>query len=511
MRMAKAASKGAFAFAEFLHETNSFSPLKTDLAAFAKPSGAWLRGGEEMAGRLSSNFPVHGFAVGAESAGFTPVPVTDVFAAPSGTITADAYLAIRGELVEGLLAIEDARGLLLSLHGAAVADGCLDPEGEIVARLRRARPDAALGVVLDHHAGVSEALVASSDVVIGYKTEPHVDTADCGAKAAAVAARILAGEITSIERWFVRLPLLLPIENLLTTHGPLETLMERAGSFAERAEVVDISLFPGFSYSDKPATGVSVLVQTDGDGELARRIAIELAQDWWECREEFWIPVAEPAEAVGLALGSARTPVALVDKADHPGAGSVGDGSLLLRLLCERGATSTVVAPIHDPGSVARAMEVGVGNTGRFGIGGVLTGKPFETEARVRLLSDGAYEALGPFERGAQLTIGRTAVLEIGEVEAVVCEGRSGLYDPEILRRVGIEPTRRRILCMKNLGTFRAAFEEILGEVVLVDGEGAAPQRLEALGYQHVRRPAYPLDRDLSFDAATAAVRIPWR
>ena len=503
--------EGALPFAEFLHETNSFSPLPTDLGAFAEPSGAWLRGGEEMAGRLSANFPVSGFTAGAESAGFTPVPVADVYAAPSGTITSHACVAISAELVDGLLAVEDARGLLLSLHGAAAAEGCLDPEGNIVERLCRARPDLPIGVVLDHHAGVSERLVANSHVVIGYKTEPHLDTADCGAKAAAVVAGILAGDIESVERWLVPLPLLLPIENLLTTHGPLATLMQRATAFAERPDVVDVSLFPGFSYSDKPATGVSVLVQTDGNGALAHRIAVDLAREWWERREEFWVPVAEPVAAVGQALASTRTPVALIDKADHPGAGGVGDGSLLLRLLCEQGATSTVVAPIHDPVSVARAVDVGVGNVGRFAIGGSLTGEPFETEARVRLVSDGAYEALGPFERGARLTLGRTAVLEIGQVEAMVCEGRSGLYDPEMLRRVGIEPTRRRVLCMKNLGTFRAAFEGIVGEVMLVDGEGAAPQRLESLAYQHVRRPLYPCDRDLAFDADTAAIRIPWR
>jgi microcystin degradation protein MlrC len=165
---------------------------------------------------------------------------------------------------------------------------------------------------------------------------------------------------------------------------------------------------------------------------------------------------------------------------------------------------------LHDPESVARAVEIGAGRSGRFRIGGRYTGVPFETDAHVRLVADGAYEALGPVDHGAKLSIGRCAVLEIGGVEAVVCEGRSGVNDPELLRRLGIEPTRRRILAIKALGTFRAAFEPIAGEVIMVAGEGAADENLAHLPYRHLTRPIEPLD-EVSFDATAAATVIPAR
>jgi microcystin degradation protein MlrC len=126
----------------------------------------------------------------------------------------------------------------------------------------------------------------------------------------------------------------------------------------------------------------------------------------------------------------------------------------------------------------------------------------------VRLLSDGNYEALGPVDHGAHLSGGLTAVLEVGGVEVMVCEGRSGLNDPEMLRRAGIEPSRRRILCIKGLGTFRAAFGSIIGEALMVDGVGAAPQDLASLPYQHVRRPIEPLDNAVDFDASRAALVV---
>jgi microcystin degradation protein MlrC len=503
---------GAVAIAGFWHETNSFSPYLTDLEAFAGATGAVLRGSDAMAGRFATDCPTAGFARAARDADLPLASIVDAYAWPSGTITRSAFASLADEIVDGLLEVADPAAFLLSLHGAAVAEGCADPEGTIVARLRAARPRTPIGVVLDHHAGVSEELVAASDVVVGYKTEPHIDLADCGERAGRIALELARGSIHRIERCFARLPVLLPIENLLTTQGPLAALMSRARLIeAERPEVLDISLFPGFAYSDKPATGSAVLVQTRGDADAARTLAIELAAEFWEHRGEFTRPAERPEACVERALRSADPPVILVDKADHPGAGGVGDSSLLLRLLCRRDATGAVVAPIHDPASVARAAEVGVGRSAHFRIGGRYTGTPFESEARVRLLADGTYEALGPVDHGAMLSIGACAVLEIGGVEAVICEGRSGANDPELLRRLGIEPTRRRILALKALGTFRAAFGPIAGEIIMVDGEGAAPENLAQLPYRQVMRPIEPLDAHVAFDPQVAARLIPSR
>jgi microcystin degradation protein MlrC len=494
----------------FSHETNSFSPWRTQVDDFSPPDGAILRGRDEMGARLASDCPAAGFVAEIEHLGHEAVPVVDAYATPSGTIARDAYQLISEKLVDGLLAIEDASAFLVSLHGAAEAEGSDDPEGDIISRLRAARPDCAIGVVLDHHAGVSDALVEAADVIVGFKTEPHIDTADCGARAANVVSRLLSGAIERIDSCLIRVPILLPPENLRTTEGPLRTIMavaqELEQEYADR--VVDISVFPGFAYSDKPATSASVLAQTNGDPELAAQLATKVAETFWRHRREFYVSVESPRDAVTRALASTVTPVFLIDKADHPGAGGVGDCSLLLRLLHKLGATDTVVAPIHDPESVAQARAVGIGESGRFRIGGRLTGEPYDVIARVRLIADGTFEALGPVDHGARLTTGKTAVLELDGIEVVVCEARAGLQDPEMLRRLGIEPTRKRIIAGKALGTFRAAFESIIGEAIMVDAQGPAPHDVTTLPFRHVRRPVEPLDGVLEFDPATTSVIV---
>ena len=281
----------------FSHETNSFSLWRTRLDDFGPPNGAILRGRAALAGRLASDCPVAGFVAEVERLGYEAVPVIDAYAAPSGTIEHGTYRAISGELLDGLLAIDHPAGFLLSLHGAAAAQGCLDPEGDIVVRLREARPTCPIGVVLDHHAGVSDALVGAADVVVGFKTEPHVDTAACGAKAARVVARLLGGEIQRIDRCLTRLPVLLPIENLRTTEGPLRGVMALALELERTHEnaVVDISVFPGFAFSDKPATSASVLVQTKENPDLANLLAGKIATSFGDAAANSRSPSSPPA------------------------------------------------------------------------------------------------------------------------------------------------------------------------------------------------------------------------
>jgi microcystin degradation protein MlrC len=494
----------------FSHETNSFSSWPTQLDDFSPPNGGILRGRDEMGERLASDCPAAGFVAEVERLKHEAVPVLDAYATPSGTITRDTYQTISEQLVEGLLKVEDADAFLVSLHGAAEAEGCDDPEGDIVARLRAARPDCRIGIVLDHHAGVSDALVEAADVIVGFKTEPHIDTAECGAKAARVVVRLLSGDIKRIDSCLIRLPILLPIENLRTTEGPLHQIMAVAHGLeqAQSDRVIDISVFPGFAYSDKPATSASVLVQTNADPDLAASLATQITETFWTHRQEFYVSVESSREAVMRALAAIDTPVVLIDKADHPGAGGVGDCSLLLRLLHQLGATDTVVAPIHDPKSVAHATAVGVGESARFRIGGRLTGEPYEVTAKVRLLADGTFEALGPVDHGARLSTGKTAVLELDGIEVVVCEARAGLQDPEMLRRLGIEPTRKRIIAMKALGTFRAAFESIMGEGIMVDAEGPAPHDVTTLPFRRVARPIEPIDRVVEFDPTATTVMV---
>ena len=487
----------------FAHESNSFTGLPTTMVDFGEPSGELVRGEEMLVAHDSINTVISGLLTGARNHGFTPVPILNANTCPSGPVDQRTYETIRDELIDGIANQDGLSGILLALHGAMVADGYPDPEGDLLTRLRARVGDTPIAIVLDMHANLTQTVVDNTDIFVGYKTYPHVDLADSGLKAAELFARVANGEV-EIKRHLVWLPVLLPSMNMRTHphQGPMAYLQNLGADICENSpDCLDVSIFGGFPYSDAPSTGASVVVSTNGDDDLAKGIANRLASELWSRKEEFWVSMISPEAAVDRAIAADKGPVVLVDASDNPGSGGSGDTTTLLRLLIEKRATNATVATIHDPDTVARAHDIGVGKRAEFEIGGKVNvehGPPVKAEAYIRLLSDGRYVKTGPMGYGQQSTIGRAAVLEVDGVEVVVCESRTSVNDPEILRTLGIEPTRRKILAMKVKGHFRAAFQDLVAEIIDVDAPGASTFDVTLFDHQHVSRPIYPYDQDVT-------------
>jgi microcystin degradation protein MlrC len=484
----------------FSHESNSFTGIPTKLGDFAEPSGEFVRGEELLNAHKDVNTVVSGLLRGARSSGFTPVPILYAGTCPGGPVEKSTYESIRDELIDGIAGQENLSGVLLALHGAMVAEGYPDPEGDLLARLRERVGDLPIGIVLDMHANLTHTIVDNTDVFVGYKTYPHVDLAESGLKAAALLSRVI-DEGVSVTRHLTWLPVLLPSMNMRTQQGPMADL-QRLGSQTCESEplCLDVSIFGGFPYADVPATGGSVVVSTDNDPALAREISTRLASEFWGRIQDFWVDMKAPSEAVDQAIASTNRPVVLVDASDNPGSGGTGDTTTLLRLLIEKKAPNATVAMIYDPEAVTRAHSTGVGRSAHFDIGGKINpehGAPVSTEAYVRVLSDGKYVKTGPMGQGQRSTLGKSAVLEVDGIEIVVSESRASVNDPEMLRVLGIEPTRRDVLALKVKGHFRAAFGELVGDMIDVDAPGASTFDVTLFNHKNVTRPIYPYDKDV--------------
>jgi microcystin degradation protein MlrC len=484
----------------FSHESNSFTGIPTRLSDFAEPSGEFVRGDELLDAHSDVNTVVSGLLRGSREHGFTPVPILYAGTCPGGPVEKSTYESIRDELIDGIAAQKDLSGVLLALHGAMVAEGYPDPEGDLLTRLRERIGDLPVGIVLDMHANLTQTIVDNTDVFVGYKTYPHVDLADSGLKAANLLSRVIDHGV-SVTRHLTWLPVLLPSMNMRTQQGPMADL-QRLGSQTCESDpsCLDVSIFGGFPYADVPATGGSVVVTTHNDQDRARQLSTSIASEFWGRIQDFWVTMKSPDEAVDQAIASPNGPVVLVDASDNPGSGGTGDTTTLLRLLIEKKARNATVAMVYDPETVAHAHNTGVGKTGHFEIGGKINpehGGPVSTEAYVRLLSDGQYVKTGPMGHGQRSTLGKSAVLVIDGVEVVVSESRASVNDPEMLRILGIEPTRRNVLALKVKGHFRAAFGDLVSEMIDVDAPGASTFDVTLFNHQNVTRPIYPYDRDV--------------
>jgi microcystin degradation protein MlrC len=481
------------------HETNSFAATPTTLEDFRRGSPASdFGGGEPILCHFRGTRTIHGGTIAAaERLGWTLEPLIWTFATPGGTVVQSAYDFLKSLLLERLRAAGRPDGVLLDLHGAMVTEQVADAEGDLIAAVREVvGREIPIVVTLDLHANVTAQMAEHADVIIGFDEYPHTDMFERGEEAAEVMAALVSGEIRPTLAHH-SLPLLTLPPMQCTLREPMLSLLAKAHGMEAEPGVVNVTLAMGFPFSDIRDAGTSVLVTTNGDAELARRKAAEMAAAIWERRDDFAVKLTPVSEAIEYARTRAVGLVVLADGSDNPGGGGPCDGTVILRQLLEAEVTDAVVAVIADPGAVAEAVAAGVGNRVTLNLGGKTDdrhGAPVRLTAHVRLLSDGEFVARGPMGGGARVQMGRTAVLVAGAVEIVVTERRIQPYDTALLRSVGIEPTLRRLIALKSAVHFRGTYQGIAERIFEADTPGVHRPDFGNYDYRHVRRPIYPLD-----------------
>ena len=430
------------------------------------------------------------------------VPLLWSFATPSRKVEQDAYEALKSEFLNLLSEAGEIDGVVLDLHGAMVTEEIEDAEADLISGVREVvgsrRP---IVVTFDLHANITPHTVKHPDVIIGFDTYPHVDTYERGVESVEVIHKTVQGEIAPTMA-YRQLPLLTSPPAQCTMRPPASDLVKKLHRLESEEDVITATLSMGFPFADIRDAGVSVLVTTDGNRNLAEQRAEEFARHIWSIRETFRINLVSIEEAIAHANQSEGQPIVLAEGADNPGGGGPCDGTFILRAFVEADVRDAVIAIIADPESVAQSIEAGVGNRVTLNVGGKtddMHGEPVRLEAYVKTISDGVYLRKGPMARGAIDRMGRTAVIKTGGVEVILTEGRSQPLDAEVLRSVGIEPGDRKLIALKSAVHYRADYTPIAYEILEVDTPGVHSANLTNFRYENLRRPIYPLDPRAEF------------
>ena len=477
------------------HETNTFSTIATDRRQFETRELRY--GGEILEVYRGTATCLGGMIDGAAARGLTLLPSLAAAASPAGRVSTEFYESAKARICDDLRVAGRLDGVLLDLHGAMVPEAVVDGEGDLLRAVRGVvGPDIPIGVTLDFHANVTAEMVSHATLLHGYKTYPHIDMGERGREAATRVADVLAGKIRPTVAF--RQPRLLPpIASQLTARGPMRRLYDLADDMERDPRVVSVSIFAGFPLADIHDAGLSIYVATNEDAALAAKLADQLESVAWEHRREFVHHAVPVQEAVAEALTLEVRPVVLADIADNTGGGAAGDGTEILRELLRVEAPSATVACIWDPEAAAACTRAGRGATLTLEIGGKIDdrhGRPVTMTGRVSAVSNGNFVHKGPMLRGLPGRLGPTAVLQSGGVKVILISHRWQALDPEMIRLVGIDPTRERIVVVKSTIHYRAAFEPIAARIIEVDAPGLSSSNLDRFAFTHVRRPIFPLD-----------------
>jgi microcystin degradation protein MlrC len=462
----------------FQHETNTFAPSPATFDDFARGGGwpALCQGGDLFDAVAGINLPITGAIEALSRPACQLVPTAWAAASPSAHVTRDAYERIAGMILDRLKSAGPVDGVYLDLHGAMVTEHLHDGEGELLARVRAVVGERVPVVAsLDLHANLTQRMVEHADLLVAYRTYPHLDMAETGARAAAFLRQRLDG-LPRPRVSLRRVPFLIPLQAQCTMLEPARALYD-ALPRVEGGAVLSASFTPGFPAADFPECGPAVLAYARDPA--AATGAAEALRAAVEAREaDFDAPVFSPEEGVRHALQvalRARRPVVIADTQDNPGAGGNSDTTGMLRALvaadAQRAAIGLMVdrdaARIAHAAGEGAAIEIPLG--GRSGIAG---DAPFNGRFVVERLSDGRITCKGPFYRGARMTLGPSACLRIGGVRVVVASEKPQMADQEMYRFVGVEPTQQALLVNKSSVHFRADFAPIAEEILVCRAPG---------------------------------------
>jgi microcystin degradation protein MlrC len=484
--------------AEISHETNSFSLHKTGKHAFMARYA--LMGVAAIAERGSENTELAGFLDTGRAYGWHVEHVLSAAAGPSGKIRRKAFDWLCEPIITAIRK-NSFDGLLLGLHGAMGLDFCEDGEGELLRRIRSVvGAEMPIAITLDPHANVSNLMCALADIIVSFKTYPHIDMRDTGRHAAEILHRAMAGEIKP-RTIRVSRPMLEEVNGGRTDIGPMIERIASARRYEKQADVFAVSINAGFAGADITEVGPTVLVTGQGNFTAHRAFAETIADDIWNKRFDVlndYLSVSEAA-AIAATYKPDQGPLIIADYADNPGAGGYGDSTALLCAMLEAGVTNACFGPMVDGEAVEELHSSVAGKRVQIVLGGktdpLYGGGPLTLEAELVSVSDGHFIGDGPMIHGLHGSFGPSAVLRVGGVEILLVTIARQILDLQQFRAFGIDPESKHVVALKSMQHFRAAFEPIAGHVIVCDSGALCTPRYDRLPYRNVPRPIFPLDQ----------------
>ncbi|MCC7265676.1 MAG: M81 family metallopeptidase [Candidatus Latescibacteria bacterium] len=480
-----------------LTECNELGGPPIDLDWFVRYD---LRRGEEILGMEGG--VVGGMLEVLREAGAQAVPLLYASTCPGGYLTAACYDQLKNEVLARLQQALPVDGVLLPLHGSAVAEQTGDLEGDLIAAVRQVvGPGVPIVATLDLHAHVTPAMVQHADALVAWETYPHRDALSTGQRGARLLLDTVAGRCRP-ARAMAKVPVVTSGVRGSTEWGdPFGRIMAAAKVLEGQPGILSTSAFMVHPYLDQPGMGSGGLVVTDGDLPRARALALDLARQYWDLRFELEPQVHPPEQAVAAGLALEGGPVILVETADCCGGGAAGDSVAALKALLQVELPGPALVPVVDPQVAAACHQVGIGAWMVVELGHHLDprwGTPVAVRGQVLRLSEGRFRYLGGIWGGTEGNMGPAAVLAVGQIQVLVSTHPTYDWLDEQFAALGMEARTAKFVVAKNPMNYRQAYGAFAREVFILDTPGPTPPTLRHVQYKRLARPYFPVDGEIA-------------
>ncbi|MDN7354366.1 M81 family metallopeptidase [Acetobacter senegalensis] len=474
-------------------ETNTFSPVPTDRTSFQTAFYA-APGHHPVTPTLcSAAFTVLRDRALAED--FELIEGTATWAEPGGLVQRQTYESLRDEILDQLRAALPVDAVVLGLHGAMVAQGYDDCEGDLAHRVRQiAGRNAVIGATFDPHSHLTPKRVENLDILNAFLEFPHTDFVERAEQVVDLVLRAARGEIRPVISVFdCRM-----IDVLPTSQQPMRGFVDSLKALEHQSPILSASLIHGFLAGDVPEMGARIVIVTDNAAEFGERLAHKKGMELFALRGRTRMTQHSIIDALiaarDLLAGDVTQAIVLADTWDNPGGGVAGDGTLILKALLDAGMDDIAVATIWDPIAVTFCHAAGEGARIQLRFGGKSgpgAGDPIDATVTVLKAVSEAWESFGK----SRVPLGPSAVVRIEgtRIDIILNTNRTQTFDPDIFSGIGIDITTKKILVVKSTNHFYAAFKPVAAAILYVDAGTHYPSDARRTNYRKLTRPLWPI------------------
>lgn len=477
-----------------VHESNTFVSEMTTLDHFRK--GHWHFGDDIIQEYTHAFHEVGGMIEAMQEAGIEIVPIMYAEATPGGTVTHAAFQHLTSELFSELKKRLPVDGCLVVPHGAGVSELHRDMDGTWLEQLRAlVGNDIPIIGTIDPHANVSAKMISSTNALVAYKTNPHVDQRNVGKEAGRLMADTLAGKIHPVQ-CFSALPLAISIEQQLTSADPCRKVLDLAADQCKNPEILSTSLVLGFPYADVAEMGSSLIVIADKN-EQAGLSALSVLKDHIIKHRNQFNGVKQDITELIESLAEKETPVLLLDMGDNVGGGSPGNSVYLLDQLDDAGIKDAFIC-VYDPEAVLKACTHEISSNFDISFGARPDGVETRSrKARLTFKGSGKFSETTPRHGGqVHFDMGDIAILVTdAEHTVMLTSNRVPPYSLNQMTSFGLDPRRFNFIVAKGVNAPIAAYKDVCLTIVQVNTPGVTQADMTAFDYQYRRKPLYPFEK----------------
>ena len=468
-------------------ETNTFSPLRTDFSDFSQSFYAAPGQHPETPTLCSAVFPA--LRKRAQAGEIELIEGTATWAEPGGLVNARTWTRLREEVLDQLRAALPVDAVVLGLHGAMIADGCVDCEGMLIEAVRKiVGPDTCIGVTFDPHSHLSARRVNNADIITVFKEFPHTDFVETGEACVDLTLRAARGEISpALSVFDVHM-----IDVLPTSRAPMRGFVDKMLALEASGQALSISTIHGFMAGDSPDLGAKIIVISNADKAAGDALARDLGMELFSFRGTTKPDFLSVEDALAQARDAKAGPVVIADVWDNPGGGVAGDSTILLRAALDMNMTSMALGTIWDPMAVRLCHAAGEGAKLALRFGGktsAFAGAPIDATVTVVKVAKDAVQSFGT----SIVPLGDCAVIRLGEIEVVLNSNRAQAFSPDLFTNLGIDISTRKVLVVKSTNHFHGAFASVAAEIFYAAVNGPYPNDPTQTQYTRLTRHLWPI------------------